>query len=202
MIAHLRGVVEHVSPDLVVLDVGGVGYAVHLPGSVAEALSPGQKAHLYTCLLQREDEPVLYGFSGPQQRELFRMLLSISGIGPRLALKVLSVLTPAALAQAILDQDVATLTRIPGVGQRTARRLLLELSEKIAALAPEAARGQPAEEAEAVLISLGCTRQEARQALREACARGSGLSVEQLVMEAMKVLGEGRGQAPREDPGA
>ena len=193
MIAHLRGRLAHCSAGHLVVDVGGVGYAVHVPDPLAETSEAGREILLSTHLVVREGEMSLFGFASPQEREIFRLLIGITGVGPKLALKVLSALSPASLAAAILEEDVKTLTRIPGVGPRTARRLMLELSEKIGALAPDlpAALHAGEEEAEAVLVSLGCTRQEARQAVRQAReARGEGASVEHLVMAAMQVLGQ------------
>lgn len=193
MIAHLRGRVAQVAADLLVVDVGGVGYAVQVPSHLAETAEEGREVALSTHMVVREGEMALFGFASRQEREIFRLLIGITGVGPRLALKVLSALSPASLASAILDGDVATLTRIPGVGPRTAKRLLLELSEKIGALAPGLAGAAPdgQEEAESVLVSLGCTRQEARQLVRQARkAQGEGASVEHLVMAALKVLGE------------
>ena len=192
MIAHLRGQVAHAGADHLVVDVGGVGYAVQVPGPLAASAEVGREITVSTHMVVREGEMALFGFAAPPEREIFRLLLSINGIGPRLALKVLSALSPSALAAAILEGDVGTLTRIPGVGTRIAKRLLLELSEKIGALAPSLPGGRPdgQEEAEAVLVSLGCTRQEAREAVRAALeVQGAGGSVEHLVMAALKVLG-------------
>lgn len=192
MIAHLRGRIAHSSADHVVIDVNGVGYAVQVPAPLAAACEVGCEITLSTHMSVREDEMSLYGFATPQEREIFRLLIGISSVGPKLALKVLSALSPAALATAILEGDVGTLTRISGVGQKTAKRLLLELSEKIGALAPglEGVGDDGQQEAEAVLVSLGCTRQEARQVVREARdSVGDTASVEHLVMAALKVLG-------------
>lgn len=192
MIAHLRGQIAHSSADHVVIDVNGVGYAVQVPAPLATMCEVGREITLSTHMAVREGEMSLYGFGTPQEREIFRLLIAISSVGPKLALKVLSALSPAALATAILEGDVGTLTRISGVGQKTAKRLLLELSEKIGALAPGLEGvGQPGhEEAEAVLVSLGCTRQEAKAVVREARdAVGDDATVEHLVMAALKVLG-------------
>ena len=193
MIAHLRGRIAHCGPGELVIDVAGVGFAVSVPVHLAETSELGAEVTLNTHMAVREGEISLYGFASLQDREVFRLLITVTGVGPRLALKVLSALSPASLARAILEEDVKALTRIPGVGPRTARRLMLELSEKIAALAPglpeHPSDGQ--EEAETILVSLGCTRQEARQAVRQARdSGGPGVSVENLVMAAMQVLGQ------------
>lgn len=194
MIAQLRGAVAHLSGESLVLDVGGVGYLVHVPLPLAERLSPGQPLTLATRLVVREGEMSLFGFSTPHEREIFGLLIGLTGVGPKLALKILSALSPSALASAIVEEDVATLTRIPGVGPKTARRLLLELSERLTSLAPSP--GVPGlsaqDEAEAVLISLGCERQEAREAVRAAAdLLGEEPGVESLVMSSLKVLGQG-----------
>lgn len=193
MIAHLRGRIAHCGSGLLVVDVAGVGYAVAVPDPLAETSQLGAEVCLNTHLAVREGEMSLFGFATLQEREIFRLLIGITGVGPRLALKVLSALSPASLARAILEEDVKALTRISGVGPRTARRLMLELSEKVGAMAPDLPEhmmdGQ--EEAEAILVSLGCTRQEARQAVRQAReSRAPGASVENLVMAAMQVLGQ------------
>lgn len=194
MIAFVRGPVAEVSPGLVAVDVGGVGLAVRVPDPVSQRVEPGEEIRLATFLVVREDELSLYGFGSNRERELFKLVLTISGIGPKLGLKLLSHLSPGQLAAAILEEDVRALTRVPGVGAKTAKRLIVELSEKIAALAqggadePEAARM----EALQVLIQLGCHRDEALAALQAARERVGEVEMgtDRLVMEAMRVLGE------------
>ncbi len=194
MIAFVRGPVAEVSQGLVAVDVGGVGLAVRVPDPISQRVEPGEEIRLATYLVVREDELSLYGFSSNRERELFKLVLTISGIGPKLGLKLLSNLSPGQLAAAILEEDVRSLTRVPGVGAKTAKRLIVELSEKIAALAtgdadePEAARM----EALNVLIQLGCHRDEALAALQSARERIGDIEVgtDRLVMEAMRVLGE------------
>ncbi|MBI3927382.1 MAG: Holliday junction branch migration protein RuvA [Armatimonadetes bacterium] len=201
MISHLQGTVDQVSIGLVVVDVAGVGFAVRVPRTTSAGLSEGQKVRLSTHLSVRQDDMTLYGFSSQPERELFRLLTTISGIGPKLALNILSSVSPPELAAAVLDEDWKTLTSIPGIGNRTARRIVVELCEKIAELAP-LGKKTPADslerEAEAVLLSLGCTDAEASSAVRQACERISEkASVERLVMEAMRVLGEAQATTPR-----
>lgn len=194
MIAFVRGPVAEVSLGLLAVDVGGVGLAVRVPDPISQRVEPGEEIRLATYLVVREDELSLYGFSSNRERELFKLVLTISGIGPKLGLKLLSNLTPGQLAAAILEEDVRSLTRVPGVGAKTAKRLIVELSEKIAALSsgeadePEAARL----EALNVLIQLGCHRDEAVAALQSARERMGEVEVgtDRLVMEAMRVLGE------------
>jgi len=195
LIAQLRGTVDQVSPDSLVLNVGGVGFLVRVPSSLAGACEVGDERLVPTELIVRQDEMSLYGFSHGFERELFRLLTSITGVGPKLALRILGGCSPPDLAQAIGEEDVSFLVRIPGVGAKTAKRIVVELSEKIHKLV-DATRTQAGtsgafREAEEVLCGLGCTPDEARAAL-ENCMLNSGeseWSVDALVIEAMKHLG-------------
>lgn len=194
MIAFVRGPVAEVSQGLAVVDVGGVGLAVRVPDPIAQRLEPGDEVRLATFLVVREDDLSLYGFNSNRERELFKLVLTISGIGPKLGLKLLSHLSPGQLAAAILEEDLRALTRVPGVGAKTAKRLIVELSEKIAALSPGEADEPEAARLEAVgvLMQLGCHRDEALAALQAARERMGEVEVgtDRLVMEAMRVLGE------------
>ncbi len=194
MIAFVRGPVAEVSQGLAVVDVGGVGLAVRVPDPISQRLDPGDEVRLATFLVVREDDLSLYGFNSNRERELFKLVLTISGIGPKLGLKLLSHLSPGQLAAAILEEDLRALTRVPGVGAKTARRLIVELSEKIAALSPGEADEPEATRLEAVgvLMQLGCHRDEALAALQAARERLGEVEVgtDRLVMEAMRVLGE------------
>jgi Holliday junction DNA helicase RuvA len=152
LIAQLTGTVARVTPQgNVILDVNGVGYKVSVPASVLEALpsppplapatitpatsSGGQRLTLVTHTLVREDDLSLFGFTSDEDLEVFELLLTVSGIGPRVALALLSALPSDELARAAAGEDVRTLTRVPGVGAKTAQRLVLELKDKLAALA-------------------------------------------------------------------
>lgn len=131
MIASLHGTVAHVSGDHVVIDVNGVGYAVRAtPGTLA-ALRLGRTTLLHTTLIVRDDAFVLYGFTEPEERDLFELLQTASGVGPRLAQAALAVHQPSRVRHAIAAGDTATLTRIPGVGKKGAERLVLELKDKV-----------------------------------------------------------------------
>jgi Holliday junction DNA helicase RuvA len=195
LIAQLRGQVDQIGPDSLVLQVGGVGFLVRVPGSLASTCQVGEERSFPTEFIVREDEMALYGFSHGFERELFRMLTTITGVGPKLALRILGAVSPPDLAQAISEEDLTFLVRIPGVGPKTGKRIVVELSEKIHKLV-DATRAQAGangafREAEDVLCSLGCTPDEARQAL-ENCLLASGeseWSVDTLVIEAMKHMG-------------
>ncbi|MFC8597689.1 MULTISPECIES: Holliday junction branch migration protein RuvA [unclassified Isoptericola] len=133
MIASLTGTVTHVTLERAVLDVGGVGYLVHAtPGTLA-GLRVGERAQLHTTLVVREDSMTVFGFAEADEREVFETAQSVSGVGPRIALAMLAVLTPDALRRAVATEDLAALRRVPGVGPKSAQRLVLELSGKLGA---------------------------------------------------------------------
>ena len=198
MIAHLRGKIDQIGEGSLVVDVGGVGFFVRVPTSLCDSMTVGETRQVPTELIVREDELSLYGFGSGYERELFRLLTSITGVGPKLALRVLGAVGPAELAHAISEEDISFLVKIPGLGQKMARRVVVELSEKIAAVvqqsAPPGGRQSIFRETESVLCSLGCTADEARAAL-ERCVLASGedeeWTVDRLVIEAMKHLGRG-----------
>lgn len=180
------------------MEVGGVGFYVRVPASVLGVCQIGQERVLPTELLMRQDEISLYGFTSGFERELFRLLTSISGVGPKLALKVLGAVSPGDLVRAISEEDITFLVKIPGVGSKTAKRIAVELSEKISKLVSETTAELGASgsyrEAEKVLCSLGCTPEEARQALDQvllSSGEGEPPTAERLVMEAMRYLGQG-----------
>jgi holliday junction DNA helicase RuvA len=137
MISSVRGEVLEIGLDHAVVEVGGVGLAVQAtPGTLAR-LRRGEQARLATALVVREDSLTLFGFADNDERELFGLLQTVSGIGPRIALATLAVLSPDALRRALVDGDIAMLTRVPGIGRKGAERLALELRDKV--VAPSAA---------------------------------------------------------------
>src|SRR5215475_774259 len=142
MIGRLTGRLAEKNPDQVILDVGGVGYLVHIPLSTFYELpEPESPTSLWIHTHVREDTLALYGFLTERERALFLLLLSVAGIGPRVALTVLSGIPPSELVEALRTQDVRRLIAIPGVGKKTAERMVLELAEKAAAFAAEAPPG-------------------------------------------------------------
>jgi Holliday junction DNA helicase RuvA len=174
MIASLTGTVGQVSLDRLVLVVGGVGMLVHTTPAVAASVHRGQEATLATSLVVREESLTLFGFPTERERDLFETLQSVSGVGPRLALASLSVLTPDDLAAALASGDLATLTKIPGVGKKSAERLVLELRDKVAAstavntpagAATHAAASALREQVTQALVGLGWSLKQAGDAV-------------------------------------
>lgn len=131
MIASLTGTVQHVTLDRAVVDVGGVGYLVHAtPGTLA-GLRTGEETRVATSMVVREDSMTLYGFADADERDVFEIVQTVSGVGPRLALAMLAVYPPEGLRRAVAAEDTAALTRIPGIGKKGAQRILLELGDRL-----------------------------------------------------------------------
>ncbi|MFA5890941.1 MAG: Holliday junction branch migration protein RuvA [Actinomycetota bacterium] len=194
MIASLDGVVAEVLADGAVIEVRGVGYRVHMPVSVvAELPARGQRARVLTHMHVREDAMTLFGFSTSEQRDLFTVLLGVNGLGPKGALAVLSVYSPDAFRKALSTEDVEALTLIPGIGKKTAQRMILELREKLALPALESVPGGDGSaraalvEVRDALLTLGYTPAEARSAL-ETLPREGDVAVESLLKMALKEL--------------
>lgn len=148
MIASLTGTVAHVGLDRAVVDVGGVGYLVHATPTTLATLRVGQTAGVATSMVVREDSMTLYGFGDPDERDVFEVVQTVSGVGPRLALAMLAVHTPDALRRAVAGEDLAALTRVPGIGRKGAQRIVLELGDRLgppsAALAGAGSAAEPA----------------------------------------------------------
>lgn len=196
MIASLEGVVSAVAADSLVLDVGGVGYRVFAAPGVLAAAEPGRRLRLHTHHLVREDLQALYGFRTPEELGFFGLLLTVTGVGPKVALGLLGSRPVADLQLAILADDQGLLTAVPGVGKRLAARIVLELREKVAAAgvaaATPAGAGAGARSAEGDVVgalqALGYTLAEAREAARHAHAAGS---LEDRVKAALRSLSGG-----------
>jgi Holliday junction DNA helicase RuvA len=188
VISFLEGMLADKTGDRVVLATGGVGYEVLVPAQTLGKLPPlGRPARLYTRLRVGEDAMVLYGFASMDERSLFDALITVSGVGPKVALAFLSVLTPEALRRAVATGDVDALTLVPGVGKKVAGRVLLDLKDKIGAGGDMATTGPLAEVREA-LLALGLSQQEARDALAAFAGDGER-PVEELLREALRRVG-------------
>ncbi|MDT8992986.1 Holliday junction branch migration protein RuvA [Curvibacter sp. APW13] len=169
MIGKLTGILSDKNPPQVIVDCGGVGYEVQVPMSTFYNLPPdGQKVSLLTHFLVREDAQILYGFATATEREAFRELIKISGVGPRTALSILSGLSVGDLAQAVSTQEAGRLVKVPGIGKKTAERLLLELKGKLGADlgAPLGAATDAQGDILQALLALGYSDKEAAAALK------------------------------------
>ena len=164
-IARIEGTVADIGPDGVVVMVGGVGYGLQVPATAIARLRVGQPAMLHTHLALREDGAALYGFITTEERSLFETLIGVSGIGPRGALAMLSAISPRDLLAAVAAGDVASLRRLPGVGPKTAGRIVLELRGTLEVLSNALPASALEDDALAALLSLGYAPAEALRAL-------------------------------------
>lgn len=193
MIGRLRGTLVRKEPPVLLMDVGGVGYELEAPMTTFYELpAVGETVLLHTHLIVREDAHLLYGFAREAQRRQFRALLKVSGIGPRAALAVLSGLPEDEFVRCVLEDDVTRLTQVPGIGRKTAERLIVELRDKLEAepamasvpVSPRPLERDSVEEAVSALMALGYKAQEAARAVREVPSRG--LSTEEIIRQALK----------------
>jgi Holliday junction DNA helicase RuvA len=186
MIGRLSGKLVSKNPPQVLLEVAGVGYEVEVPMSTFYSLpASGDAVTLHTHLVVREDAHVLYGFATLEERGAFRQLIRISGVGARTALAVLSGLSVAELSQAVAMQDSARLVKVPGIGKKTAERLLLELKGKLADALPADARSSGGNDVLNALVGLGYSEKEALAAVK---GLAPGLAVTEGIRAALKAL--------------
>jgi holliday junction DNA helicase RuvA len=199
LIAQLTGHITRVGGDSVVIDVMGVGYAVHVPNSVlARVPVGGEKVTLHTHMSVRQDAIALYGFLTHSELVLFEHLINVSGIGPKMALSVLSIYSPDGVFAAILNEDVQALTQAPGVGTKTAQRIILELRDRIGVAKVQDKRkkgavhhmpGQgPLYQGIDALMALGYSREEAREAVAAVLENQQDLDIETVITQALKSL--------------
>lgn len=201
MIAHLEGRVRHKAPDHVIVDVHGVGYCVHVSLSTFYDLPEvGASASLYVHTHVREDTLQLFGFGTSAEKDMFLHLIAVNGVGPKMALSILSGIQPDELRQVVLFQDRQRLQKIPGIGKKTAERILLELKDRLRVPVPEpSAAASPQEleedgyaEAYSALLNLGYRPAEAAKAIQKArqaaAAATEKPSLEQLLREALRIL--------------
>ena len=202
MIGCLKGVISHIFVNSCFIDVHGVGYRTYAPASTLDTLCVGQEAMLYTYMSVREDAIVLYGFATQDEYDLFMLLIGVNGVGPKVALGILSAGTADSFRLAVHQKDIKSLTKMPGIGKKTAERIVLELQDKIGPVASEdagaadlgnsAAPGLSDILAEtlAALTSLGYSEQEVLPVAESHLAGCT--TVEQLLKETLKALGSGR----------
>jgi holliday junction DNA helicase RuvA len=200
MIGQLRGILLEKQPPRLLVDVAGVGYEVEAPMTVFYNLpESGAELTLYTHFVVREDAQLLYGFTGRYERELFRSLIKVNGVGPKMALAILSGIEADRLAACIRDQDTTSLVKVPGIGKKTAERLVIEMSDRLDKLegapasrpGPQPLDGPPDGRADAIaaLESLGYRNKEAAAAVgRAAEEAGADPSSEELIRRALRTL--------------
>ena len=196
MFAHFDGIVADKTADSIVLDVGGVGYLLYVSGATLQVCPPvGERFKLYSVLNVREDAMELYGFHSREEKAMYERLKGVTGVGSRTALQILSAMSVRDLSLALVAGDVQALTRVPGIGKKTAQRLVLELKDKVddaqltgsgAAVAPKPAAGSEAE-AVAALTALGYSASEAARAVSR--VSGQTDKTDELIFLALKGLG-------------
>lgn len=201
MIASVAGTVQHVGLDHVVVDVGGVGLLVHTTPATAAGARSGAVLRLQTSLAVREESLTLYGFAEPDARTLFEQVQTVSGVGPRLALAMLSVHTPEAVAQAIRGGDLVALTKVPGIGRKGAERIVLELRDKVViggatdlddVTSARGAEDAVAAQVQEALVGLGWSSKQATEAVDKVTASQEAvgpLQVAELLRTALRELG-------------
>jgi Holliday junction DNA helicase RuvA len=208
MIAYLNGTVAALAPDAAVLEVGGVGMAVQCTPNTLARLRIGERAKLATSLVVREDALTLYGFTDEDERQVFELLQTASGVGPRLAQAMLAVHTPDSLRFAVTQGDEKALSAVPGIGKRGAQRLLLELADRLGEPVGTPATGRGAggggtapwsEQLHAALVGLGYSAREADKAVaavtpqaETAAADGAVPKISQLLRAALRTLNRAR----------
>jgi holliday junction DNA helicase RuvA len=169
MIASITGRIQELAPDGLVVEVGGVGLLVHTPAATRDQARPGDSLFLYTYLVVREDSLTLFGFETREAREFFTLFLTVNGVGPRLALAILSTLSPDAIRRAIFHEQPEVFNRVPGVGKKTAQKILLQLQDRISAdihLEPVSTLTDTDAEVIGALTALGYSVVEAQAALQ------------------------------------
>jgi len=200
MIGKIKGLIEEKSTNQLLVDVGGLVYELDIPLTTSFSLPGiGQPVTLFTHFVVREDAQLLYGFLHRQDRDMFRVLIKVNGVGPKMGIAILSGLTGQALARCVESEDVTTLVKLPGIGKKTAERLLIELRDKVKLLLPVDAgtgnvdEGQHVssgvsmlEEAESALIALGYRPQDAAKAIK--INNKEGLTLEGLIKRSLKSM--------------
>jgi Holliday junction DNA helicase RuvA len=192
MIAHIRGLLVNKNPTTIVIEAGGVGFFVRIPLSSYRALGEvGEQIKILCYLHSREDSLQLYGFATEQERELFQLLISVSGIGPRTAQGILSGISVVDFQKALLNHDLVSLTSAPGVGRKTAERLILELKDKVSEVQIDretipAFGSSSGEESVLALVSLGYNRSKAQQLVQRVIQETDAKTVEDIIVQALK----------------
>ncbi len=190
LISYIKGIITYKTNSFIVIECNGIGYKIFVSATTLSSLNETEAIMIYTFMNVKEDDISLFGFLTQQEQTMFHQLLSVSGIGPKAALAFLSEMTPEQIIIAILSEDIKTLSKTPGVGKKTAQRLILELKDKVKPeeIVQQTPQQYTSEKWEAIeaLISLGYSRSEAMQSVN-ACYK-EGLSVEEILKLSFKKL--------------
>ncbi|PXX57775.1 Holliday junction DNA helicase subunit RuvA [Nocardia tenerifensis] len=200
MIASVRGEVLEIALDHTVIEAAGIGYRLNVTPATLSTLTRGEETRLYTAMIVREDSMTLYGFADTEARDLFGLLQTVSGVGPRLAMAVLAVLEPEALRKALAESNVAALTRVPGIGKRGAERMVVELRDKVNLVPVQSGPpGTPApvitpvrEQVVEALTGLGFPAKQAEQAIDAVLAEQPAADTSVGLRAALNLLGKNR----------
>lgn len=194
MYSYIKGTVEEINLDYIVIDNNNIGYKINVSSNTIKDLHLGNMAKIYTKLIVREDDMSLCGFASRKELEMFKLLTSVSKIGPKVGLGILSCATPPQLSAYILSEDIAKLSKCPGVGKKTAERIILELKDKVdkesaefeATLFNQAPTGLELDEAVEALLALGYSNIESKEAVQK--FKKDGLKTEDLIKKALTYL--------------
>lgn len=196
MIGMLRGKVWEIQAERLVIDVQGTGYLLTVPYGLLAKAFPGQELVVYTHVVMREDDLSLYGFSSFEEKQLFLQMLGVSGIGPKAAISLLSTFGAVQIESAIVSENLSLLTKVPGIGKKTAQRLILELKEKFKGIVSVPTVGNSFSDPTSVsnsealqtLLALGFSLDEAKQALGQIIKESADLSTEEQVKKALRLI--------------
>lgn len=201
MLAYIKGTVAYCGPDSIVLDNHGIGYQIFVPASLSEQLSIGDEVKIHTYFAVREDAVCLYGFQTKDELDLYRMLLSVSGIGPKGAMGLLSVMTADDIRFAVLSDDAGAIAKAPGIGKKTAQKVIIELKDRLSledafekksahteSAAGQGTKNQAQSEAVMALVALGYSNSEALKAVRKTASERENPDTEELIKAALKEL--------------
>jgi len=195
MIEYLKGEIVELSPARMVMECGGVGYELNISLTTFSAYNGQKQGKIYVFEVIREDAHLLFGFSGKEERELFLLLTSVSGVGPNTARMILSSLPPSELVQTIATNNEAALKAVKGIGLKTAQRILVDLKNKVKVqgvvtemIASGAGNGQVAEEAVAALVMLGFQKAASQKAVTSILRASPSIEVEKVIKEALRIL--------------
>lgn len=194
MYSYIKGIVEEIYLDRIVLENNGIGYEINVSSYTAQSVVKGKEAKIFTKLIVREDDMSLCGFASRNELEMFKLLTSVSKIGPKVGLSILSSATPSQLTAYILSEDITKLSKCPGVGKKTAERIILELKDKVdkesaefeATLFNQKPTGLELDEALEALLALGYSNNEAKEAVQK--FKKDGLKTEDIIKKSLNYL--------------